>query len=157
MRQEKNKDSLLSDVEDKLKEQIDAGKIIFDAGSETRLKKELLRQNTGTKVTTKVQKLVLELSKLKNLRISSLVRASGHHGSGRAVDIGNEAIAGDLLPLVATDSKVAELDIDEIIFDAAVAGEANRNKWNYDQGATHSYNSATLDDHKDHIHFAVKS
>jgi hypothetical protein len=85
------------------------------------------------------------------------VRSAGHHGSGRAVDIGNEEIAGSLLPQVATDAQVAALKIDELIFDATVAGQSPRNKWNYDRGVKHNYDSATLDDHRDHIHFAVKA
>jgi hypothetical protein len=52
---------------------------------------------------------------------------------------------------------VKEKDIDDLIFDAAIAGDTDRNKWNYDQGAKHNYGTSTLDDHKDHIHFAVKS
>jgi hypothetical protein len=146
-------------VIDALKAQIAAGKIIFDGPNETRLKNQLLGLNTGTKVTRKLQSLVLELSRLapSRIRISSLVRTSGHHGSGRAVDIGNEEIAGALLPQVATDAKVEALGIDELIFDATIAGEAPRNKWNYDRGVKHNYNSATLDQHGNHIHFAVKA
>jgi hypothetical protein len=143
-------------VVEALKAQIAAGKIIFDAA---RLKTQLLGLNAGTRVTRKLQSLVLELSRLAspNIRISSLVRTAGHHGSGRAVDIGNEEIAGSLLPRVATDAQVAALGIDELIFDATVAGQSPRNKWNYDRGVKHDYSPATLDDHKDHIHFAVKA
>jgi hypothetical protein len=146
-------------VVEALKAQIAAGKIIFDAPNEARLKNQLLGLNNGTRVTGKLQSLVLELSRLtaRRIRISSLVRSSGHHGSGRAVDIGNEEIAGALLPQVATDAKVAALAIDELIFDATVAGESPRNKWNYDRGVKHNFNAATLDQHRDHIHFAVKA
>jgi hypothetical protein len=146
-------------VVQKLKDQIAAGKIVFDAANATKLKKELLGEAAGTNATKKLQALVLKLSELAspNIRISSIVRTEGHHGSGRAVDIGNEEIAGALLPQVATDAQVAALEIDEIIFDATVAGESDRNHWNYDQGAKHSYNSETLDQHKNHIHFAVKA
>lgn len=143
-------------VVEQLTAQIAAGRIIFDAA---RLKNQLLGLGRGTRVTRKLQALVLQLSRLAspNIRISSLVRSAGHHGAGRAVDIGNEEIAGSLLALVATDAQVAALEIDELIFDATVAGQSPRNKWNYDRGAKHNYNSATLDDHKDHIHFAVKA
>jgi hypothetical protein len=146
-------------VVEALKAQVAAGRIMFDSPNETRLKNQLLGLNNGTRVTGKLQSLVLELSRLapRRIRISSLVRSSGHHGSGRAVDIGNEEIAGALLPQVATDAKVAALGIDELIFDATVAGESPRNKWNYDRGVKHNYNAATLDDHRDHIHFAVKA
>ncbi len=140
-----------------LEAQIAAGKIIFDAGKETQLKSELLGTASGTKATAKLQKLVLELSKSQNIRVSSIVRTQGHHGAGRAVDIGNEEIAGALLPTFATNAKVNQLEIDEIIFDAAIAGQADRNTWNYDQGTKHAYDTATRDDHKDHIHFAVKA
>ena len=136
--------------------QIAAGKIIFDSPT---LKNQLLGLNTGTRVTRKLQSLVLKLSQLASpkMRISSLVRTAGHHGTGRAVDIGNEEIAGSLLPQVATDAQVAALEIDELIFDATVAGQSPRNKWNYDQGVKHNYDSATLDQHRNHIHFAVKA
>ena len=110
-------------------------------------------------MTANLQSLVLELSKLvsSHIRISSLVRGSGHHGTGRAVDIGNENIAGSLLPKVAKSAQVAALKIDELIFDAGVAGESDRNKWNYDQGKKHNYDDATLKQHKNHIHFSVKA
>lgn len=137
-----------------LKDQITNGRIAFDKDD---LRKELLGENTGTtKVTEKLQKLVLEVSKLQKIKISSIIRSSGHHGSGRAFDIGNEDIAGTLLPLIATNAKVAELNIDEIIFDAKVADPLHdRNKWNYDQGAKFNYDNVTLNDHGNHIHLAV--
>ncbi|WP_439923094.1 hypothetical protein [Nitrobacter sp. JJSN] len=148
----------IASIGQQLQQQIDQGKITFDIGK-PELKDELLGTNNGTKVTSKLQSLVLELSKLSpvSIRISELLRPSGdsHHVAGRAVDIGNEEIANSLLPLVATDAKVTQLGIDEIIFDAAVAGDADRNKWNYDVGLKHSYDGAALDDHKTHIHFAA--
>lgn len=142
-----------------LKTQIDAGQITFDPPSATaeRLKQELLGENSGTKATALLQKLVLEISKLQVIRISSIIRKEGHHGSGRAFDIGNEAIASALLPQIATNAKVLELKIDEIIFDAAVTGQSDRNQWNYDNGSSHTYDAKTLDKHKNHIHFAVKA
>lgn len=145
-----------SSVGDQLQQKIDAGQIVFDPGK-PELKEQLLKTNSGTQITAKLQVLVLELSKIspKPIRISDLVRTSGdsHHVSGRAVDIGNEDIARDLLPLVVT--KVAQLSIDEIIFDAAVAGEVDRNKWNYDAGSKHDFSPALLDQHKNHIHFSA--
>lgn len=140
-----------------LKQQIAARKIVFDMAGAAKLESQLLGQNQGIKVSPTLQTLVLTLSKLvpTNLRISSLIRVSGHHGAGRAVDIGNEEIAAQLLPQVATNNQVAALKIDELIFDAAIAGELDRNKWNYDQGRKHSYDSSTLDQHRNHIHFAV--
>jgi len=153
----------MSTIKERLKKQITAGKIKFDAGSEQRLEDELLGDNAGVKVTETLQSLVLELSSkvASHVRVSDLIRDGdeGHHGKGRAVDIGNEGIAGELLPQVATDAKVAELKIDEIIFDAGIpsSGQADRNKWNYDQGVKHDYDEdTTLIEHQDHIHFSVK-
>ncbi len=146
-------------VIDDLKAQITSGRVTFDLTptEPDRLKKELLGENAGTtKVTDKLQNLALEVSKLQKIQISSIIRNEGHHGTGRAFDVGNETIAKALLDVVATPTKVAALKIDEIIFDAKVADAANdRNKWNFDQGRKHVYDAATLDRHKDHIHFAV--
>lgn len=145
-------ESLLSDLE----VQIRASRIIFDNGSG--LKEELLGQNAGTKITPKLQNLILELSKVCQIRISSLMREQQNntlHSKGRAVDIGNEEIAHQLLEVVANDQKIIQLAIDEIIFDAAVAGEQDRNLWNYNGGKKHVYNEITLNSHKNHIHFAV--
>ncbi len=137
-----------------LEAQIASGRILFDAGKPT-LKAELLGQNTGQKVTKKLQTLVLRLSEISDrpIRVSSLVRTGSNHGLARAVDIGNEEIAGVLLPKIVP--LVGELEIDQIIFDATVAGESDRNQWNHLAGVRHPYSSATLNDHKDHIHFAV--
>lgn len=153
----------MSDVVQELRDQIDAKKIIFDAPEDkaARLKQELLGENRGTKVTTKLQTLVLEISKIASphVRVSSVVREGddGHHGIGRAFDMGNEEIAGTILPQVATDEMVAKLDIDDLIFDASVAEEADRNKWNYNAGEKHNFSDGTLRGHKNHIHFSVKS
>jgi hypothetical protein len=105
-----------------------------------------------------LQTLVLKLSQKvgTHIRLSSLVREAGHHGAGRAVDIGNEDVAAQLLPLVATDTEVAALKIDEVIFDAAICGENDRNKWNYDRGRKHNYDSDTVGRHANHIHFSVR-
>jgi len=145
-----------SDVVDELQSQIDKGQITFDTGKEQKLREELLGKNSGTKVTETLQRLVLALSNIKGIRISSIIRSGGLHEKGRAVDIGNEEIAKHLLSAVATDAKVAVLQIDEIIFDAAVAGQSDRNKWNYDAGKKHTFSNETLNDHKDHIHFSVR-
>ncbi|MFL6283645.1 MAG: hypothetical protein ACJ74Q_10950 [Pyrinomonadaceae bacterium] len=148
-------------VVDDLKAQINAGRIIFDPPTtkSQRLRRELLGQNDGTKVTGSLQELVLELSRRAKIRISDLVRdgAGSFHTKGRAVDVGNEDIAASLLPGIATDEMVEELNIDELIFDASVAGKANRNEWNFDQGEKHNFNAVTLNQHKNHIHFAVKA
>jgi hypothetical protein len=141
------------DLVAQVKAQIAAGRISFDSDAQ---RAQMLRENDGVKVTDKLLKLVIEVSKLQVIRVSSVVRNEGHHGRGRAFDVGNEAIAGVLLPAIATDAKVAELEIDEVIFDATVAGQSDPNHWNYDQGAKHAYNAATVAQHRNHIHFAVK-
>lgn len=139
-----------------LRSLIATGRIIFDKPA---LKDELLGLNTGTQVAPKLQTLVLRLCELTEvIRISSLVRAShgSFHAAGRAVDIGNQEIAGALLPLIATAAKVRELEIDELIFDARVIDPANdRNKFNFDRGVKHNFDLRTTDGHRDHIHFAV--
>jgi hypothetical protein len=147
--------SAFADVVAELKKQIDAKQIIFDQGSEDKLRKELLGENEGTKITANLQNLVLELSKVKAIRISSIIRDEGHHGKGRAVDIGNEEIAEALLSEIATDPKVKALKIDEIIFDAGGDDLKARNRFNYDLGKKHPYDDKTLKDHRNHIHFAV--
>jgi hypothetical protein len=148
-------------VVDDLRTQITAGRIIFDPPTTKakRLRRELLGENTGTQVTESLQRLVLELSRRARIRLSDIVRdgAGSHHTRGRAVDVGNEDVAASLLPGVATDAMVEEFDIDEIIFDARVAGQTDRNHWNYDQGRKHNFNAATLNQHGNHIHFAVKA
>jgi hypothetical protein len=69
-------------VVEQLKAQIAAGKIIFDAA---RLKNQLLGLNAGTRVTRKLQFLVLQLSKLASPNIAgalggaSRFRTSGRH------------------------------------------------------------------------------
>lgn len=145
-------------VGDELEKRIAAGRIRFDSGK-PQLQDQLLRKNSGTQITQKLQAFVLALCDLSPVPIviSDLLRTgtASHHTRGRAVDIGNEGIAGSLLPLIATDAQVRALGIDELIFDAAVAGEADRNRWNYDAGKKHDYGPTTLDGHKNHIHFAV--
>ncbi|HEX8556898.1 MAG TPA: hypothetical protein VF668_02290 [Pyrinomonadaceae bacterium] len=149
-------------VVDDLRGQISAGRIIFDApaSKSARLRRELLGQNAGpVKVTESLQRLALELSRHGQIRISDVLRPTGqsNHARGRAFDVGNQEIARTLLPLIATDEVVGEFNIDEIIVDARVAGQADRNHWNYDRGEKHDFNAATLNDHRDHIHFAVKA
>ena len=141
--------SVVDDLEKKIKD----GVISFDKPA---LKDELLGRNSGTtKVTADLQRLVLHLSGLVSLKLSSIIRNEGHHGSGRAFDVGNETVASTLLPVIAVDAEVEAHRIDEIIFDAKIAGETDRNKWNYDRGAAHAYDAPTLAKHGDHIHFAV--
>lgn len=148
-------------VVDELREHIDSGRIIFDnasPGQGARLRRELLGQNAGTKVTPALQALVLEVATLQRIRISSIVRSgsSSHHVVGRAFDVGNEEIAAALLPLIATEERVRELGIDEIIFDARVAGQSDRHKWNFNAGRRHTYDAGTLGEHRNHVHFSVK-
>lgn len=145
---------------DDLRTQIAEDRITFDgpASKSRRLRRELLGENEGTKVTEALQELVLEVSSRARIRISSIIRdGSTHHARGRAFDVGNQEIAAGLLPGIATDARVGSLRIDEIIFDAGVAGQSDRNRWNYDRGVKHNFNSRTLSDHDDHIHFAVRA
>lgn len=144
--------SLRSDTVKALEKHIENNKIKFDRAS---LKDELLGANSGTKITQNAQKLALHLADTvgTHIRISSIIRNSGHHGSGKGLDIGNEEIAAEILGEVVP--LVSALEINEIIFDATVAGKQDRNHWNHDNGQPHTYDDATLDDHKDHVHFAV--
>lgn len=145
-------------VVDDLRAQITAGRIIFDPPA-AKLRRELLGENTGKKVTERLQELALEVSKRGKIRISSILRAGtgSHHTAGRAFDVGNEEVAGSLLPGIATKAMVTKFKIDEIIFDARIAGQSDRNKWNFDRGEKHDFSPPTLARHRDHIHFAVKA
>lgn len=148
----------MSDLVNKLKDQIASCKIIFDHNS-AELEKQLLGESSGLKVTEKLQYLVYKLAAIASphIRISSIIRYGdpGHHGLGRSFDMGNEEIAAALLGQIATDAKIAELNIDELIFDAGKANQTDRNKWNYDRGSKHPYDDNTLSNHQDHIHFSV--
>jgi GH24 family phage-related lysozyme (muramidase) len=143
-------------IVDRLKAQIDAGRITFQ---DARFKNELLGLSAGAKVTAKLQALVLKLSEIASpIEISSVVRTgdAGHHGTGRAIDIGNEMIAKKLLPHVANLDQVQALGIDEIIFDASKVGESDPQIWNFDRGIPHRFNASTMAQHGNHIHFAVE-
>lgn len=148
-------------VVDDLRSQIAAGRITFDPPSakSLKLRRELLGENAGLRVTGALQALVLEVSRRSRIRISSIIRGGGgsHHDRGRAFDVGNEEVAEALLPGIATDAEVERLRIDEIIFDARVAGHSDRNEWNFDRGRKHNFNNTTLAQHDNHIHFAVKA
>jgi len=138
-------------IVDDLKGQISKNRIIFD-------KAELKDQLLGEDVTEELQALVHHLSTLEKLRLSSIIREEGHHGSGRAFDIGNEEIARTILPKVASVAEVTRWKIDEIIFDASKADSSyDRNKWNFDIGVKHNFDDATLNAHSDHIHFSLKA
>lgn len=138
----------------RLTDQIANKKITFQ---DPRFKTMLL----GNGVTAKLQFLVLKLSELASpIEISSVVRGgdAGHHGTGRAVDVGNEMeIATALLSKVANQQLVDALHIDEIIFDAARIGAANSQQWNFDRGQPHEFDGRTMGQHGNHIHFAVKA
>ena len=141
-------------------EQINSGKIVFDNNS-SELKTQLLGENAGQLITESLQKLILFLSRntASYIRISSIVRdteAPSHHGKRRAVDIGNEEIAEEILGVISNDLQVSLHNIDEIIFDAGGATPLSRNKWNYNNGVRHEFNNATLSGHSNHIHISVK-
>lgn len=139
-----------------LQQKIDEQKITFEAGK-PRLREQLLRTNSGPVITPKLQSLVLTLATLSPdpIQISEFPQATDDPDAGRAVTIGNEDIAGRLLPLVANPEQVAKLDIGKIIFDASVAGQSDRNMWNYSSGTQHSYDLATLGAHRTDIYFSV--
>jgi hypothetical protein len=146
-------------VVDQLKQKIAENRITFDPGR-PELESELLRQNSGIRISEGLQSLVLELAKSSPapILIREMVRMTeiGPHSAGRAVDIGRD-VAGKLLPLVATAAKVGELQIDEIIFDAGGNSADARNKWNFKDSVKFSYDETTLNNHKTRIHFSVAS
>ena len=80
----------MDDVVQGLKDQISAGKIIFDAGSEAKLKSQLLGENSETKVTAKLQALVLKLS---NVRESGSEPAGPGSTLHRSISLGAPAIS----------------------------------------------------------------
>ena len=149
-------------VKQELQAHIDEGTIRFDNAARDR--PQLLAENGGTTVSPRLQKLVnavADEAKSQGLyvRVSSIIRSgsgTSRHESGHGFDVGNEDIASAILPVFATASRVATYAIDEIIFDAAVAGEPDRNRWNYDAGLPHAYASGVLGRHRDHIHFSVR-
>jgi hypothetical protein len=140
-----------------LKAQIAAGRIIFQGGGP--YEAYLLGRPLGTvTVTTKLQELVLELSKLTTARltINSVLRGNppSHHAVGRAIDI-DDSIAPTLLPAIGDQGMVSRLGIDDLIFDAGHIGETDRNRWNFNTGRPHKYGTRLLDQHRNHIHISV--
>jgi hypothetical protein len=146
---------------DELNALITSGRITFDVGNPDVLRRELLGTPPARAVVPGVQKLIVALCgkvPALALRVSSLYRnGESHHAEGRALDIGNEEVAATLLPLVATQAFVNELQIDEIIFDATlIPQEMNGNRYNFDAGQPHVYSAPTLREHRNHIHFSVR-
>jgi hypothetical protein len=78
-------------------------------------------------------------------------------GDSRPKPAGIARRGARLLPSVATAEQVTKLAINKIIFDAGVAGQADRNIWNIDSGVPHSYDDATLAAHRTDIYFAVNA
>jgi hypothetical protein len=149
------------DIVKLLREQIAAGKIRFQAPQE-KLKAMLLgKPEDGVSVTSKLQRLVFHLATITDtfIEVSSIIRpasAGSLHKAGRAIDLGNENIAPSLLPKVAIQSVVDQFGIDEVIFDARKMGVDNPNRFNFNQGHPHAFDVGTINEHGDHIHFAVK-
>lgn len=146
---------------DDLRSLVNSGRILFDPVHAELLRRELLGTPPAAFVRPELQNLVLwvctRLPPGRAVRISSLIRAGGHHSQGRAVDIGNEEIASDLLPLVAVPSEVQNHAIDEIIFDSTLLpGEINANRYNFNGGIPYNYDAATVARHRDHIHLSVR-
>lgn len=139
-----------------LREHIASGKIRFQSPKET-LKNMLLGREEGS-AKASLRRLVLHLASVVDtfIEISSIMRDSpgSLHHTGHAVDIGNETVAGALLPKVAIQPVVDEFGVDEIIFDARKIGQKT-NRFNFNDGRPFSFGDAAINDHGDHIHFAV--
>lgn len=111
--------------------------------------------------STDLIRLMLAIVEKANIIIRPSVIKTGHndctngggtsnHFSGNAVDIGNEEVAPQLVPWLTTNS--AALGINELIINPVPAGGSTLS-----QGKPHTYNTATMNDHKDHIHVSVKA
>ncbi|MER9526671.1 cell wall hydrolase [Mesorhizobium sp. M0292] len=142
-----------------LRDHIANGKIRFQPPKD-KFRGMLLGTGTDGSATPSLRRLVLHLASVVDtfIEISSIVRPGGgsFHQLGQAVDIGNEDVAGRLLPKVAIQSVVDSFGIDEIIFDSRKIGQKT-NRFNFDGGSPHSFDDATINDHGNHIHFAVKA
>lgn len=142
-----------------LREHIANGKIRFQPPKD-KLRGMLLGTGNDGSATPRLRRLVLHLASVVDtfIEISSIVRPGGgsFHKTGQAVDIGNEEVAGKLLPKVAIQSVVDQFEIDEIIFDSRKIG-AKTNRFNFNEGRPFVFDDATINEHGNHIHFAVKA
>ncbi|MCX4245004.1 hypothetical protein [Paraliomyxa miuraensis] len=124
---------------------IASGRISFDAGHVSTLRDQLLDETRWP-----LRKLVVELvTNAGPIRISSVTGGShsptSHHYLGRAIDIGNEERADEILPYLG--DNVVVLQIDQLIF--------HGHDGNLREGKHFEYSQAVLDGHKDHIHLSV--
>jgi uncharacterized protein YbaA (DUF1428 family) len=158
------KDALLDpatddDITKLLREHIASGKIRFQPPKD-KLRGMLLGTGSDGSATPLLRRLVLHLASVVDtfIEISSIVRPGGDsfHQTGQAVDIGNEDVAGKLLPKVAIQSVVDQFKIDEIIFDSRKIG-SKTNRYNFNEGRPFAFDDATINEHGNHIHFAVKA
>lgn len=89
---------------------------------------------------------------MPTVRISSLTTGShsinSTHYSGQGVDIGNESIAGQVIPFVYQNR--GNFNIHELIY-ASPPGNTQNLKF----GQPYSYPSGTIDSHADHIHIST--
>ncbi|MES0042243.1 cell wall hydrolase [Mesorhizobium sp. M0091] len=142
-----------------LREHIANGKVRFQPPKD-KLRGMLLGTGNDGSATPLLRRLVLHLASVVDtfIEISSIVRPGGgsFHQTGQAVDIGNEDIAGKLLPKVAIQSVVDQFRIDEIIFDSRKVG-FKTNRFNFNGGSPHTFDDTTINQHGNHIHFAVKA
>ncbi len=110
-------------------------------------------------LNAKLLSLIITLSGRANLRLSALTNGChvgshpgdtsiSNHYYGTAVDIGNEAVAPQIMQYVF-DNRVT-LGINELIY-----GNPPLSKYNLDHGQPHVYSSGTIDEHKNHIHISV--
>ncbi|MBB4509566.1 cell wall hydrolase [Rhizobium leguminosarum] len=146
-----------NDVLQLLRDHIAKGKIRFQSPKDT-LRGMLLGNGQNGSATPALQKLVLHLASVVDtfIEISSIVRpgVGSLHQTGQAVDIGNEGVAGTLLPKVAVQSAVDSFGINEIIFDSRKIGQKT-NRYNFNSGHPFAFDDATINQHGNHIHFAV--
>lgn len=106
----------------------------------------------GVAVSAKLLQVLLSIANAGiPVKLSSYVRpeeTSSFHSQGRAADLFNIADA-DLIMRFVFDNRVA-LGIDELIWANPPAGTST-----LDQGQPHTYNAATINGHRDHVHIAV--
>jgi hypothetical protein len=111
--------------------------------------------NGGSRVqvSARLMAVILKLAESTPIRISSLTTgghsATSNHYVGTAVDIGNEEVAGQIVPALYTNR--AAWSINELIFSPMPAGTTTLKN-----GNNHVYSSDTLSDHRNHIHFSVQ-
>ncbi|PDT50846.1 MULTISPECIES: cell wall hydrolase [Sinorhizobium] len=147
------------DVVELLREHISNGKVRFQPPKD-KFRGMLLGTGHDGSAVPPLRRLVLHLASVVDtfIEISSIVRPNGgsFHQVGQAVDIGNEDVAEKLLPKVAIQSVVDRFGIDEIIFDSRKIGHKT-NRFNFNGGRPFAFDDATINQHGNHMHFAVRA